>query len=498
MAELCLTKEQGSYDLTKLRQHFMKGGVLEVGSLKQLINEAMDLLRKEPNVIDISSPSLVFGDFHGQYFDFLTELNDKEWEEHTHKTVFLGDYVDRGEYSCEILITLLCMKCNDPTNVILLRGNHESKSMTYRFGFRTEVIWKYSEAVYEQFCDLFNTIPLAAILNSSMGKFLLCHGGISPKLNTVDDILAIDRFQEPPHTGLFCDLLWSDPTNEEFFACNPDALNQWENIQFLPNNSRNCSYIYGYRAISSFIDNTTIRGVIRGHQCVGNGIELHSFGDPDLESPLAFTIFSAPNYSDRNRGAGMMISDEGINVRTYSGSSLQDEYSPVLVNGISYGLQMFMKELSACWDDFLYYTYDNYDPADELPLAFTVSDIVESLSKYKEKDVMGTTSAVNDERVSKPEVHCEEAIACYSEPVKVSTKKRLPMGKKKRVTPMISSSTVQKPTTSEKLRFTSLAASIVTERPTTYEMKKKKIREESAPLSIDELRKKWEELKEKR
>ena len=34
-------------------------------------------------------------------------------------------------------------------------------------------------------------------------------------MHSVDDIRALDRFREPPLTGLFCDLLWSDPFNEE-------------------------------------------------------------------------------------------------------------------------------------------------------------------------------------------------------------------------------------------------------------------------------------------
>ena len=42
-------------------------------------------------------------------------------------------------------------------------------------------------------------------------KIFCVHGGLSPKLNTVDDIRAVDRKQEVPHEGIMCDLLWSDP-----------------------------------------------------------------------------------------------------------------------------------------------------------------------------------------------------------------------------------------------------------------------------------------------
>ena len=40
------------------------------------------------------------------------------------------------------------------------------------------------------------------------------HGGLSPSIQTLDQIRAIDRKQEVPHDGPMCDLLWSDPEGE--------------------------------------------------------------------------------------------------------------------------------------------------------------------------------------------------------------------------------------------------------------------------------------------
>ena len=42
------------------------------------------------------------------------------------KHVFLGNYVNFGEYGCEVLSYLLAMKINRPENFYLLRGNHET------------------------------------------------------------------------------------------------------------------------------------------------------------------------------------------------------------------------------------------------------------------------------------------------------------------------------------------------------------------------------------
>ena len=57
--------------------------------------------------------------------------------------------------------------------------------------------------------------PLAAIVD---GSVLCVHGGLSPELRTIDQMRLIDRRQEIPHEGSFCDLMWSDPDDIETWA----------------------------------------------------------------------------------------------------------------------------------------------------------------------------------------------------------------------------------------------------------------------------------------
>lgn len=66
---------------------------------------------------------------------------------------------------------------------------------------------------------------------SSLPSQIFCvHGGLSPSIQTLDQIRTIDRKQEVPHDGPMCDLLWSDPEGTMEGAAMQPALGwgRWE------------------------------------------------------------------------------------------------------------------------------------------------------------------------------------------------------------------------------------------------------------------------------
>ena len=222
-----------------------------------LLNKARVLLSQESNIIEVEAPVAVIGDLHGQYYD-LRNLLDlvKQQTDPDGKVLFLGDYVDRGKWSCETFFYLLRLKLARPEHVHLLRGNHESDSTAAAYGFRNEVDRKYGRDVYHRCLEVFKALPLACILKVKEGKpFIAVHGGISENVRSLDNIKEIDRFVEPPVDGTFCDLLWSDPVSNDFLTQHKEIKVDFENIEYYDNPGESCSSKWiEYRADIVYMD----------------------------------------------------------------------------------------------------------------------------------------------------------------------------------------------------------------------------------------------------
>ena len=260
---------------------------LKEEEIKFLIDKSLPIIKEQKMLVELEAPLHVCGDIHGQYYDLLRIFEHCGYPGE-YNYLFLGDYVDRGKQSLETVCLLLCYKIKFPEKVTLLRGNHESSVTNRIYGFYDECKRRYNVRIWRSFTDLFNWLPVAAIIDE---KILCMHRGLSPELKNLQNITDISRPTDIPDTGLLCDLLWSDPDK--------DCVEYDEN-------DRGVSVIFGEKIVQDFNKKNDLDLIIRAHQVVDEGYEF--FAQRQL-----ITIFSAPNYcGEFDNSAGIMIIDESL------------------------------------------------------------------------------------------------------------------------------------------------------------------------------------------
>jgi diadenosine tetraphosphatase ApaH/serine/threonine PP2A family protein phosphatase len=248
---------------------------LSASEIISLCNSVQEILSKEPNVVSIRSPLIIVGDLHGQYFDLL-ELLEIGGDNISY--LFLGDFVDRGSFSIETLTLLLTLKLKHPNRITLLRGNHESRQVTQVYGFYDEIMRKYGSAdVWIRCTTLFDYLPLAGAVTDS--KAFAVHAGLSPLLEHIDDLQEVERVRDVTSEGVICDLLWSDPADDE-------SQSGWSVSQ------RGAGYVFGRDIVQEFNRQNNIDLIIRSHQLVMQGYN-------EMFEGCLTTVWSAPNYMNR-------------------------------------------------------------------------------------------------------------------------------------------------------------------------------------------------------
>lgn len=294
-------------NLEFLKDHLYCEGRLTDEQALYIINSTTKILQKEPTLLEVEAPVTVCGDIHGQYYD-LMKLFEVGGSPSNTRYLFLGDYVDRGYFSIECVLYLWALKMWYPNSVFLLRGNHECRHLTDYFTFKLECKHKYNLDIYDACMESFCALPLAAIMNK---QFLCVHGGLSPELHTLDDLRNLDRFREPPTSGLMCDLLWADPVD--------DFGRERNNDHFLVNNTRGCSFFYTYAAACAFLEKNNLLSIIRAHEAQDAGYRTYR-KTKTTGFPSVMTIFSAPNYLDayNNKAAVLKYENNVMNIRQFN------------------------------------------------------------------------------------------------------------------------------------------------------------------------------------
>ncbi|OHS92938.1 Ser/Thr protein phosphatase [Tritrichomonas foetus] len=327
----------------------------DIDDALKIIEDAFLYFNEEPAVLDINTfkdPIVVVGDIHGNITSLLKIFQLKGYPPKT-SYLFLGDYVDRGMYSCEVIMLLYSLKCLFPDKIYLIRGNHEFKDLTENYGFKFECLHRASQSFYDKVVESFSALPICALIKSKVHsseipeknhnrnieyfKFnnenyliydekisgeessddfssdnekknfeiettFCVHGGISQYLKSREDFKLISKPGLTMTNKLHADLLWSDPSI--------DILNYEKS-------PRGISSIYGEDATNEFMTNCGISNIIRAHQNVTTGYEW-----PFGEQTKLLTVFSSLDYCNTLNDAGFAIIQNDQKIMTESFSVL--------------------------------------------------------------------------------------------------------------------------------------------------------------------------------
>jgi diadenosine tetraphosphatase ApaH/serine/threonine PP2A family protein phosphatase len=274
----------------------------------KLCAAATQVLSAEPGLLQLNvtvkDTLVVVGDIHGQFQDLYTSVLCQQYDRRRcnpggldRHFLFMGDYVDRGPHSLEVVLLLLALKVEYPSLIYLTRGNHEEEKTSRVYGFLTEATSSLGAAagaaVWSAVNKVFLDLPLAAVVTTPHMRFFVTHGGLSPCLHTVDEIAAVNRNRysagdiTADQDDMVTGLLWSDPTTD---------------VPMYRRNPRGCGFMFGPTASYNFCVENNVDFICRAHQVAMEGyIWAHN--------ERVVTVFSAPNYCgiNGNKGAVMVV-----------------------------------------------------------------------------------------------------------------------------------------------------------------------------------------------
>ncbi|OHT05099.1 Serine/threonine-protein phosphatase PP-Y [Tritrichomonas foetus] len=292
-------------DLLACGKEKMTLNLLEERDLLMILSDVLKIFKNETVQLNIQSPCIVIGDLHGHLLDLIRVLKynglpTNDGAQPQKKFVFLGDIVDRGEFSLETCLIVFLLKILYPTQVFIIRGNHEFRSMCCQFGFHQELYRLYSRVVYEEFLNVFSFMPISIVIDSTI---LCVHGGIGPGMNSISQLSSIQRpITEFDSSAIASAVLWSDPS---------------DSVHSFKDSPRGTGFLFGKEVTSSFLRNVKKTVIIRGHECSQSGVETRFNGS-------VITVFTASNYCGvANNKAGVLIIQPGSKFETKRYNPLQ-------------------------------------------------------------------------------------------------------------------------------------------------------------------------------
>jgi protein phosphatase len=212
--------------------------------------------------------ALVVGDLHGDLESLIQILQQSEILQRMEKSqlvflIFLGDYGDRGEFSAEVYYTVLSLKLQHPTQVVLMRGNHEGPSdllasphdLPMQFQNRFGKEW--AEA-YHSVLELFPLLCNSVLVED---RYLIVHAGLPQQARTVEDF-AYAHTKHPKVKSLE-DMLWSDPQ---------------ESLKGTRASTRGAGHLFGEDVTTAVLKVLKAKILIRGHEPCSEGFKIDHDG----------------------------------------------------------------------------------------------------------------------------------------------------------------------------------------------------------------------------
>ncbi|XP_071181090.1 uncharacterized protein [Mytilus edulis] len=278
--------------------------------LLTLCRQTKEILSDEPRLVKLTSPVYILGDIHGNYRDLVC-FEKALWRMGPMLTpasfLFLGDYVDRGEYGVEVISYLFAEKLLAPEKFVLLRGNHELRSVQEMFSFKTECIAKFGDSIGLQIWDAvnecFDCMPIAATVDD---RIFCVHGGIPgpesescliENINKVPCPLRDPEIESP----LAWEIMWSDPISVE--QVTPELKEELEKQKgYVYNSRRGTAHFFSIEALTSFLDINGLSHVIRAHEVQEAGFQVQQQGK-------LLTVFSSSGYCGGSNEAACVLAD---------------------------------------------------------------------------------------------------------------------------------------------------------------------------------------------
>jgi Calcineurin-like phosphoesterase len=233
--------------------------------------------------LEIPERLVVIGDIHGDYSALNSILSKIKYEQYLsedhNKLVFLGDYIDRGRMSPEVLYAICFLKARYPQSVVLMRGNHEAPEEfpfpSHDFPYRIIDLFgqdQLTNLYFRKILPFFHYLYLSVVIKNC---FVIVHGGLPAQLphDGPEALKTLSNAQADYTTGGAMEqILWNDPRDS--ITDNGDS----------ERSRRGIGKHFGQSVSNTWLRRLDAKVILRGHEpCEGYKIDHQG---------LVFTIFT--------------------------------------------------------------------------------------------------------------------------------------------------------------------------------------------------------------